>query len=77
MGTDISPGEMVSDGCGHMPSGGQPMGSDDEPPHSREGGLAALADAIREQWQEMDREERALLVYCLQRLHHQVRTTLP
>jgi hypothetical protein len=77
MGADISPGEMVSDDRGRMPSGGEPMGGDATPPHSQEGGFAALVDGVRAQWQAMDREERAMLVYYLQRLHAQGGRTPP
>jgi hypothetical protein len=32
--------------------------------------LSVVTDAVRVQWDEMEVEERAFLVYCLQRLNH-------
>jgi hypothetical protein len=33
--------------------------------------ITALMEAIRAQWDQMGEEERAFLIYCLQRLHMQ------
>ena len=32
--------------------------------------FSMVADAVRLQWDEMEGEERAFLIYCLQRLRH-------